>query len=120
MTVKLLTLVMCYLHGYSHVELSIKLVTFRILKILLFFVHQENEKSRDIIIEQRFHKSMIGAAGGKIKEIRDKFNQVQITFPDPGKKSDVVSVRGPKSDVDKAYKYLTQMHQEMVRNKEVM
>ena len=41
-------------------------------------------------------------------------HQVQITFPDPSKNSDVVSLRGPKADVDKAYKYLTQMHQEMV------
>ena len=57
---------------------------------------------------------MIGAAGGKIKEIRDKFNQVQITFPDPSKRSDVVSLRGPKADVDKCYKYLTQLNQEMV------
>ena len=57
---------------------------------------------------------MIGAAGGKIKEIRDKFNQVQITFPDSIKKSDVVTLRGPKTDVDKAFKYLTQMNKEMV------
>ena len=78
------------------------------------YPYQENEKSRDIIIEQRFHKSMIGAAGGKIKEIRDKFNQVQITFPDPARKSDVVSLRGPKADVDKCYKYLGQLNQDMV------
>jgi transcription antitermination factor NusA-like protein len=82
---------------------------------LLDMVHKmENEKSRDILIEQRFHKSMIGAAGGKIKEIRDKFNQVQITFPESARKSDVVSLRGPKADVDKCYKYLTQLNQEMI------
>lgn len=82
---------------------------------LLEMVHKmENEKSRDIMIEQRFHKSMIGAAGGKIKEIRDKFNQVQITFPESSRKSDVVSLRGPKADVDKCYKYLNQLHQEMI------
>jgi len=84
---------------------------------LLDMVHKmENEKSRDIIIEQRFHKSMIGAAGGKIKEIRDKFNQVQITFPEPSRKSDVVTLRGPKADVDKCYKYLGQLSQEMIAN----
>lgn len=42
------------------------------------------------------------------------FNQVQITFPDAGKKSDVVTLRGPKNDVDKAYKHLSQYHQELV------
>ena len=76
---------------------------------------QENEKTKDIIIEQRFHKNIIGAKGEKIREIRDKFNQVQITFPDPGKKSDVVTVRGPKNDVDKAYKFMLKMHEDMVR-----
>ncbi len=46
---------------------------------LLEMVHKmENEKSRDILIEQRFHRTMIGQAGGKIREIRDKFNQVII------------------------------------------
>jgi predicted PilT family ATPase len=84
---------------------------------LLEMVHKmENEKSRDILIEQRFHRTMIGQAGGKIREIRDKFNQVQITFPDQVRKSDVVTLRGPKADVDKCYKYLTQLHQEMIQN----
>ena len=47
----------------------------------------ENEKERDIIIEQRFHRTIIGTKGDKIREIREKFNQVQISFPDPGKNS---------------------------------
>jgi len=73
----------------------------------------ENEKTRDIIIEQRFHRTIIGQQGSKIKEIRDRFNQVQIGFPDPARKSDVVTLRGPKNDVDKCFRYLQQMHQEM-------
>jgi len=36
----------------------------------------ENERERDIIIENRFHKTIIGAKGEKIREIREKFNQV--------------------------------------------
>lgn len=44
----------------------------------------ENEKEREIHIDQRFHRTIIGTKGDKIKEIRDKFNQVQISFPDPG------------------------------------
>ncbi|XP_013393954.1 vigilin [Lingula anatina] len=74
----------------------------------------ENERSKDIMIEQRFHRTIIGAKGDKIKEVRDKFNQVQITFPDPGKKSNIVTLRGPKNDVEKCYKYLQQMHQELI------
>lgn len=76
----------------------------------------ENEKTRDIIIEQRFHRTIIGAKGEKIREIKDKFNQVQVTFPDPGKKSDIVTLRGPKNDVDKCYKYLQTLQQEMVQS----
>ncbi|ROT68907.1 Vigilin [Penaeus vannamei] len=56
----------------------------------------ENEKEREIIIEQRFHRNIIGTKGDKIKEIRDKFNQVQISFPDAGEQSDIVKIRGPK------------------------
>jgi hypothetical protein len=77
-------------------------------------IFQENERTRDILIEQRFHKTIIGAKGGSIRDIRDKFNQVQITFPDPGKKSDVVTIRGPKTDVDQVYKYLQQLHHDLI------
>ncbi|KAK3104810.1 hypothetical protein FSP39_010756 [Pinctada imbricata] len=75
----------------------------------------ENEKTRDVIIEQRFHRTIIGARGEKIKEIKDKHNlyDVQITFPDQGKKSDVVTLRGPKADVDRSYKVLQNLQQEM-------
>jgi polyribonucleotide nucleotidyltransferase len=76
----------------------------------------ENEKSRDVIIEHRFHRQIIGTKGENIREIRDKFNQVQITFPDPGKKSDIVTLRGPKNDVDKAFKFLQNLGKELVEN----
>ncbi|KAK7477919.1 hypothetical protein BaRGS_00030828, partial [Batillaria attramentaria] len=76
----------------------------------------ENEKTRDIIIEQRFHGTIIGARGENIREIREKFNQVQITFPDPGKKSDIVTLRGPKNDVDRAFKHLQALHKDMIES----
>ena len=57
---------------------------------------------------------MIGTKGENIREIRDKFNQVQITFPDPGKKSDIVTLRGPKNDVDKTHKFLQNLAKELV------
>ncbi|KAJ8022002.1 Vigilin [Holothuria leucospilota] len=69
----------------------------------------ENEKQREILIEYRFHRLIIGTGGENIKEIREKFNQVQITFPSAGKKSDIVTLRGPKSDVDKCYTFLQHM-----------
>ncbi|KAK3594419.1 hypothetical protein CHS0354_037444 [Potamilus streckersoni] len=74
----------------------------------------ENEKTKDVIIDQRFHKNIIGAKGEKIRGIRDQFNQVQITFPDQGKRSDIVTLRGPKNDVDKCAVYLDKMAKELV------
>ena len=75
---------------------------------------QENEKSKDILIDHRFHRTLIGSQGSKIREIRDLFPEVQINFPDSSKKSDVVTLRGPKNDVDKCYRYLQQINQELV------
>lgn len=75
----------------------------------------ENEKSKDVLIEQRFHKTIIGQHGNKIREIRDKYPEVQINFPDPGRKSEVVTLRGPKNDVDRCAKYLQQYHQELIQ-----
>lgn len=45
----------------------------------------ENEKEKDVIIEQRLYRKIIGQKGEKIREIREKFNQVQITFPNQSK-----------------------------------
>ncbi|XP_063965109.1 vigilin-like [Lytechinus pictus] len=76
----------------------------------------ENEKSRDILIEHRFHRTIIGTKGEYIKDIRDKFKQVQITFPDPGKQSDVVTLRGPKQEVDLCHRFLKELTKELVEN----
>jgi hypothetical protein len=40
---------------------------------------QENERTKDLIIEQRFHRAIIGQKGEKIKEVRDKFPEVRST-----------------------------------------
>ena len=45
----------------------------------------ENEKEKDIIIDHRFYRNIIGSKGDNIREIREMFNQVQITFPGQGK-----------------------------------
>jgi len=66
------------------------------------------------MIDHRFHKEIIGTQGNNIREIRDRFNQVQISFPDSSKQSDVVTLRGPKDDVDKCYAHLQLKVQEMV------
>lgn len=37
---------------------------------------QENERTKDLIVEQRLHRTIIGQKGEKIKEVRDKFPEV--------------------------------------------
>ncbi|EJW75496.1 hypothetical protein WUBG_13596, partial [Wuchereria bancrofti] len=74
----------------------------------------ENEKTRDILIEQRFHKQLIGAKGETVQKLREQFPSVIFSFPDPGKKSDIVNLRGDRVEVDKAYKQLTAMNKELV------
>lgn len=44
----------------------------------------ENEVEKDVAIEPRFYRKIIGSKGDNIKEIRDKFNQVQIIIPGQG------------------------------------
>ncbi|TRY72786.1 hypothetical protein DNTS_029738 [Danionella cerebrum] len=76
----------------------------------------ENERTKDMIIEHRFHRAIIGQKGEKIKEIRDKFPEVIINFPDPSQKSDIVQLRGPRTEVEKCYKFMQKMVAEMVEN----
>ena len=76
----------------------------------------ENEKERDLPIESRLHGNIIGPKGESIKLIRDKFNQVLITFPNPNSKEDKVKVRGPKEDVDACAKHLLRLAAELKEN----
>ncbi|RWS13999.1 vigilin-like protein [Dinothrombium tinctorium] len=70
--------------------------------------------TKELIIDHRFHKQLIGTKGEKIKEIRDRFNQVIISFPDPSEKSDKVTIRGPKENVENCYRYLAQQNKELL------
>uniref|UniRef100_A0A671STS1 Vigilin n=1 Tax=Sinocyclocheilus anshuiensis TaxID=1608454 RepID=A0A671STS1_9TELE len=76
----------------------------------------ENERTKDMIIEQRFHRAIIGQKGEKVKEIRDKFPEVIINFPDPTQKSDIVQLRGPRTEVEKCTKFMQKVVAEMVEN----
>uniref|UniRef100_A0A1A7X8I9 Vigilin n=1 Tax=Iconisemion striatum TaxID=60296 RepID=A0A1A7X8I9_9TELE len=76
----------------------------------------ENERTKDLIIEHRFHRAIIGQKGEKIKEVRDKFPEVIINFPDPAQKSDIVQLRGPRTEVEKCSKFMQKIVAEMVEN----
>jgi len=74
----------------------------------------DNEKSRDIIIEHKYHKNIIGQKGEKVREIRERFSEVQISFPESDAKSDIVTLRGPKDDVDKCYEFMKKLNSDLV------
>merc|ERR1719507_629230 len=74
----------------------------------------ENEKEKDLIVENRFHRQLIGAKGGEIEKIRKEFTAVQISFPDLGSKSDIVKLRGPKDDVDKCARHFNKITKELL------
>ena len=75
---------------------------------------QENERSKDVLIDQKYHKLIIGTKGEKVREVRDRFNGIQISFPEPGDKKDIVCLRGPKEDVDKCAVYLKKLGADLV------
>merc|ERR1719365_529040 len=73
----------------------------------------ENEKEKDLIIENRFHRQLIGPKGENIEKIRKDFANVQISFPDLGVKSDIVKLRGPKKDVDECTRQFNRIVRDM-------
>uniref|UniRef100_A0A0N4ZAE0 Vigilin n=1 Tax=Parastrongyloides trichosuri TaxID=131310 RepID=A0A0N4ZAE0_PARTI len=76
----------------------------------------ENEKSRDIIIEQRFHKNIIGNKGEAINKLRHQYPSVSIGVPDASSKSDIINIRGDKVEVDKVFNFLTKLQKELVES----
>ena len=76
----------------------------------------QNEREKDLIIEARFHRQLIGPKGENIQKIREEFEAVQISFPDLGSKSDIVKLRGPHDDVEKCGKQLTKLYKELLEN----
>jgi len=75
-----------------------------------------NEKEKDLVIENRFHRQLIGPKGETIQQIRDSYSSVQISFPDVGQKSDIVKLRGPKQDVDKCAQEMTKKYKELLES----
>lgn len=76
----------------------------------------ENEKSKDLIIEQRLHKLIIGQGGKAINELRKQFPSVNFSFPDVNKKSDIINVRGDRKEVDDAAKALAKIAKDLAES----
>ena len=49
-----------------------------------------------------------------MQEIRKKYPDVRVSFPEAATKSDVVNIRGPKDHVDKVYAQLKKQNAELI------
>ncbi|CAF0936588.1 unnamed protein product [Rotaria sordida] len=67
-----------------------------------------NERTTGVSIDPQYYPQIIGAKGKKLEEVRSKFHNIQITFPEANGKSDKVILHGDKDDVEKCSKFLQQ------------
>lgn len=68
--------------------------------------------SEEITIPPKYYNSIIGAGGKLISAIMEECGGVSIKFPSPESKSDKVTIRGPKEDVEKAKVQLLELSNE--------
>ncbi|XP_068630109.1 vigilin isoform X1 [Battus philenor] len=76
----------------------------------------ENERTKEVYVDHRYIKSLIGVRGEKIKEIREKFDRVLISLPDQGQKRSPIKLRGPQEDIEKCEKYLHKVIKEIAES----
>lgn len=65
-----------------------------------------NESTVELSIDPQYYPQIIGAKGKNLEELRSKYQNIQITFPEASSKSDKVTLHGNKDDVDKCSKAL--------------
>merc|ERR1712013_160992 len=68
-----------------------------------------NITTKEIKIPSKIHNTVIGAGGKLIQSIMSECGGVAIKFPENGSGSDLVTVRGPVDDVEKAVKLLKEL-----------
>lgn len=71
-----------------------------------------NIVTEEITIPPKFYNSLIGTGGKLIHSISEECGGVQIKFPNTESKSDKVTIRGPKEDVEKAKQQLEALKNE--------
>merc|ERR1711892_270050 len=71
-----------------------------------------NITTQEINIPCKIHNTVIGAGGKLIQSIMSECGGVAIKFPENGSGSDLVTVRGPVEDVEKAVKLLKELSDE--------
>lgn len=88
-------------------------VQFAVKELKEIIKKMETEVTKDINIEHRLHRLIIGSGGEKIREIRVKYPDVNISFPTQQSKSPVVSLRGPKDQIEQCVKFLETLVKEI-------
>ncbi|CAF1136023.1 unnamed protein product [Adineta steineri] len=83
------------------VEKARQLITERAKKL-------STELTTGVSIDPQYYPQIIGANGKNLDEVRSKFHNIRITFPDANGKSDKVMLHGDKDDVEKCTKFLQQ------------
>jgi polyribonucleotide nucleotidyltransferase len=68
--------------------------------------------TEEIQIPPKYYNSIIGAGGKLISSIMEECGGVSIKFPTPESKSDKVTIRGPKDDVERAKQQLLELSNE--------
>ena len=64
-------------------------------------------------IDPQYYPQLIGSKGKNLEEVRSKFHNIQITFPEANGKSNKVVLHGDKDDVEKCTKYLQQKFKDL-------
>jgi len=82
----------------------------------VYAIAKKYEASRQLIIDQQLHGSIIGRGGEKIRSIRERFTQVVFTFPEQGSKNNEITILGPAEEVEECYKYLDEFHKQLQEN----
>lgn len=76
----------------------------------------ENTKKKDIIFTHTFMPQLIGQHGKGLKEIKDKYPDVRINFPPQDAPLDLISLIGPRKEVDLVALYLQKKHTSLLES----
>ena len=75
---------------------------------------QENECTEKLKIAQKWHGMIIGPSGEHMRDMRDRFSGVHVAFPEKGERSDSVTLRGPKDEVQRCVVFLKKQADDIV------
>lgn len=80
----------------------------------------DNEKEKTLNVDRTVLRAVRNIRGESIRDIKERFAQVTILFPALNDDSEIVRLRGPKDEVDKAAKYLVKFFEEVKESSFVM